>query len=234
MHPAGTVDADPDQKVILAEELRPSLIDKRAVGLNGIADGLARRTVAPLKIDHFFKERYAKQGRLTTLPHKLYVTTLLRGDVLRNKALQQRLFHLVIACLRKQRLLFQIVAVSTVKVADRTDRLCHHAKGLCASHGLRRFRIGHHVSFRRLSFCELARRGSFTRGHIATSQRASASIARLGYRSLTFCDPWRNARVGVLMPEALTGWRMIPDGTEVGGGGPAPPAGALAPRAPHR
>ena len=67
---------------MLLEECAPIVIYKRAVGLEGVADGHARRAVLLLKGHGLAEEIQPHEGRLAALPGKGHLGHALGGNVL--------------------------------------------------------------------------------------------------------------------------------------------------------
>ena len=124
----GTVNGNPDQEMVLRQELAPAVVQQDAVGLKGVFNSLAVGILV-LDGDDFAKKVHAQQSGLAALPGKGNCRRILRGDELRDVRFQHRVGHRPILLLAVKIFLFQIKAVAAVEVANRANGLGHDVKG---------------------------------------------------------------------------------------------------------
>ena len=126
-----TVEADADEEIVLFEKGRPGVVDQHAVGLEGIAHGLAGRAVFLLEFDRAAEEVQPQQRGLAALPGEVYRRHLLRFDILADVCVERLVAHAPVgfARFRKEVFLVQVEAVVAIEVAQRPDGLGHHVKG---------------------------------------------------------------------------------------------------------
>ena len=112
----------------------PRLVQQHAVGLQGVADLLARRNVLPLQLDDTAEEIQPHQGRLAPLEGELDRLDVfrLRRDVLPDIGLQSRVRHPPRFMLRVDCLLREVEAVAAIEVAEGADRLDQHVQAALA------------------------------------------------------------------------------------------------------
>lgn len=123
-----TIEADANQKVVTLEEAAPFVVEKSAVGLDGICDALSLGILA-LQGHRFFEKPNPKERGLPSLPRE---TDL--GDVLQfNVLLDVRLKHVIVHCpavvTRVQLALLQVKTVGTGEITDRADGFGHNVDG---------------------------------------------------------------------------------------------------------
>ena len=129
VHLTGAIDRDADEELVLGEELAPLVVEQRAVGLQGVADLLARLGEPRLQLDDESEEVDPHHRGLAALPrHDDLGCVRLGLDQLADVGLQQIGRHSKPA-VRVEHLLGQEEAVLAVEVARRARGLGHHVEG---------------------------------------------------------------------------------------------------------
>ncbi len=124
----GPVKADTDEKIVFPEKLAPLGREQGAVGLQRVGAPPAGGQVLPLQLDDFLKKLKSHQRRLPALPGERHHWSGLGLDVLLDVGFQQLLGHAETGLARVQALLFEVIAVLAVEIADGTDRFRHNMK----------------------------------------------------------------------------------------------------------
>ena len=121
---ARPVDRDPDEEVVLLEELRPLLVEQRGVRLDRVLGLLARACRYRVgELDRAAEELDAHQRRLAALPGDRHLGhARVRLDQLPDVRLEQLVGHAEPRA-RVEHLLREEEAVRAVEVADRARRL---------------------------------------------------------------------------------------------------------------
>ena len=128
VHLGGPVDADPDEVVVLLEQLGQLVVDERPVRLDGVLDGHSRTAVLLDVRVGSPEEVGAHERRLTALPGDGDVRHPLRLDELADVRLEQLVCHPEAAA-RIQHLLGQEEAIGAVEVARGARRLGQQVEG---------------------------------------------------------------------------------------------------------
>jgi len=119
------IDRQSDEKLVARQEFAPCIVKKRSIGLECVVNKFVA-CVLFLQFKHAFEKRNPEQRRLTTLPCKAHMLCRLRLNVLADVGLQHGVAHAVVAPLgRVEILLFQVIAIRAVKVANRPMRFGH-------------------------------------------------------------------------------------------------------------
>ena len=127
MQAGRTVDADPNQELMLGQERTPLVIQQRSVGLDGVGN-LPTVREGRLEFHHPAEELETRQGRFSPLPGEPDDRYILSLDVLSDELPQHLVGHLEPPVPVEQLLLLEVEAVRAVQIADRPDRLRHHTK----------------------------------------------------------------------------------------------------------
>ena len=122
-----SVDADPDEELVLGEQLAPLVGEQRAVGLDGVLHGLVGPAVLLDEGQGAAEEVDAHQRRLAALPRDRDLRAGLRLEQLADVGVEHLVGHAEPVA-RIQRLLRQEEAVLAVEVADRARRLGQHVE----------------------------------------------------------------------------------------------------------
>lgn len=124
MHLLGTVNGDPDEKIVLAQEAGPFVGDKRAIGLNAVAD-VAAPPVVLLQFEGLSVERQGAQHGFATMPNEEDVFAGLCLYILPDKCFQRFIGHVLALGVTVEACLFQVVAVAATQVAGCSCRFGH-------------------------------------------------------------------------------------------------------------
>ena len=125
---AGSIQAQPDQKLLVVQELAPLVVQKDAVGLEGVLHRHAGRRVLLLQLHGPAEEVDTHERRLAALPGDGHLGNLVRLDGLPDVGLEHLVRHPEGAT-RIQPLLLQEEAVGAVQVAACAGGLGHGMKG---------------------------------------------------------------------------------------------------------
>ena len=119
----GPVDADADQEPMLGEQLAPGIVQKRAVGLDGVLDPLARPAVTLGQLERPAEELQPHERGLAALPRDRDLGGRGVGlEELAHVGLEQLIGHSK-AIAGIERLLGQEEAVLAIEIANRSGRL---------------------------------------------------------------------------------------------------------------
>ncbi len=111
---------------MLLQELRPVLVQQRAICLQVVLDPLSRLRMLPLQRHDLAEELDSEQRGFTPLPRKYNLVCRHTLDVVTHEALEYLVVHVPAAGTARQRLLAQVKAVRAVEVARRAGGLDHH------------------------------------------------------------------------------------------------------------
>ena len=118
----GPVDTDADEKIVLAEELAPVVVQERAVGLHGVLEGHARPLVLVLEINGPPVKIEAHQGGFAALPGHRHLIGAMGLDELPDILFQHLISHAKMTA-GVEPLFVQKKAIRAVQVANRPGRL---------------------------------------------------------------------------------------------------------------
>jgi len=121
MDVAWPVDADTDEKVVLAKKLAPFVVEQSAVGLQGVFKGHARPAVFVLKLDGAPVEIDAHEGWFSALPGNGYRVAAMGRDELGDVSFQNLIAHAK-ATSGIELVLFEIKTIRAIQVAGRSGR----------------------------------------------------------------------------------------------------------------
>ena len=119
---ARAVDAQPNQKIVFLEERAPVVIEKDAVGLEGVLHHLAGPAVLFNQFDGAPEEIELHQRRLAALPRHRHLGRAVRLQQLPDVGLERGLGHPLLV-VRVQRFLGQEEAILAVNIAGGPARL---------------------------------------------------------------------------------------------------------------
>ena len=114
----GTVNAQPDEKIMLLKEARPLFGEQGTVRLKIVLYALARFLVLLFKFYDPLKERQAEHSGLAALPRKYDLFAILSFDVLADMGFKNFIRNAELARTSQQILLVQVIAVSAIQIAD--------------------------------------------------------------------------------------------------------------------
>jgi hypothetical protein len=133
MQVPGTVNGETNKEVFLMQELAPRTVEDRTVGLHVIFTPHMGWTVLFLKLDNLPEEVQTEERRLAALPGEDHLLVVLALEVLPDEGLEHLVGNAPLLGLPEQLLLGEVVAVSTVEVAERPGGFHHHVH---TPHGL--------------------------------------------------------------------------------------------------
>ena len=138
---ARAVDAQPHQEVVLLQERAPLVVERHAVGLEGLLHLLPGAAVLVDQRHHAAKEVHAHQRRLAALPGHRHLGRAVRFEQLADVRLQRGVRHAVLV-VRVERFLRKEEAVLAVDIAGRPARLGEQVKAWRRRHGDTRIEYG--------------------------------------------------------------------------------------------
>jgi hypothetical protein len=130
---ARAVETQPYVKIFLGEKLTPLFINGRAVGLNPIDDFFAFGEMLLLERHRFAEKFHAQQCGLAAMPGEADDFFRGRLNMLDDVAFEGRVVEAKVCAFGIKIFFFQIIAVVTIEVANRPDRLDHNLKLACRS-----------------------------------------------------------------------------------------------------
>ena len=119
-----TVDRDPHQPMVVAQEAAPFVGEHSAVGLQRVVYMMSLRILL-LQLHGLFKEVERAQRGLSAMPHKHHPLGGGGADILADIALEGGVAHPGAVFAVVERLLFQIVAIFTMEIALRAGGFGH-------------------------------------------------------------------------------------------------------------
>jgi len=128
VHFLRTVKANPYGKALCRQKAAPVLIEEGTVGLDSIKNVLLRRLVFPLQLDDTAKVVQSQDCGFSSMPGKTDLRVWVNSEVLFDILLQEVLGHAERSAFWIELFLFQVVAVKTVQVAERTCRFDKNLK----------------------------------------------------------------------------------------------------------
>lgn len=129
----GAVDRDSNEPIVFSEESAPFVVKEDSIGLNGVVDS-ASGGIFLLQFENSLIKSERTQERLPTVPAEEDLGHCLGLDIFFHKLFEVGVRHregieFGLPVFWIEVFLFQVVAVFTVHVAERTCGFCHHIKG---------------------------------------------------------------------------------------------------------
>ena len=123
-----TIEAQPDRKILLLEKTAPIVIEQSGVCLNSVENAFSGGFIFVLNINDIPEIVQTEQSRFAAVPGKPYFIFGAGVDMLADIFFEDIFLHAERRGTRIEILLFQVIAVVAVEVADRADRFGKYLK----------------------------------------------------------------------------------------------------------
>lgn len=120
----GSIDRDAHEPLVVVEEAAPLVGEKRAIGLDAVADDAAT-TIISLQLEDSLIEGEGTHQRLASVPCEEHFGLCLCLDILANELLEELVAHDMTGLVGIEMTLLEVVAVTATQIAMRTCGFRH-------------------------------------------------------------------------------------------------------------